>query len=124
MPSIRTTTVAVSLASILPILCLGVVTGDFKKGNWWELVFAALFFFSPSIALAYLGYRRTNSRALPILLMVSSILSTALWLHLALFFWRADVVDAQSGLAVVFYFGIQLVIVVLATLSFLLMRKR
>ena len=42
---------------------------------------------------------------------------------LALSFWKADAIDAQSGLIVIFCFAVQLVIVVLATLSFLLLRK-
>ncbi len=127
LPSIRKTTIAISLAGLLPIFCVLVVSGGLKKGAFDENVFAlfgTLFLFSPSIVLAYLGYRKTNSRVLPIILLVSSILSTGMWMILACAFMSADKVDAQAGMAVVVYFLVQLFIVVLATLSFLLVRKK
>ncbi len=87
-------------------------------------LFGALFFLSPSIVLAYLGFRRTNSKALPIILLVGSIMSTGLWIILGGSFMAADKVDAQAGMAVMVYFVIQLFLVVLATLSFLLLRNK
>lgn len=120
MPSNRMTILAVSLAGILPILCSMVDTGDFKTGSWGELVFR----FVPSIVLACLGYRKTNSKALPHILLIGSVVSTALSVLFVWFFWGSHAADAQGGLVFVFYLGIQWVIVVLAALSFLLLHTK
>ena len=122
--SLQMTTAAITLAAILPILGLENASGDFAKGNWGELVFATLFLFAPSLVLARLGYRPTNSKTLSIILFVCAIVSTVVWILFALAFVSAGAVDAQSGLAVLFAFAIQLFIAAIAIISFLLLRKK
>ena len=124
MRSFRMATVAINVACLLAILCVLVKAGDLKKGNWLDPLFAVLVLSSPAVALGCLGNRPTNSKSLPIILLVSSILSTALWSLLACQFLAAKAVDAQSGLVVALVFGIQLVIVAVATICFLILRKR
>ncbi len=108
--AIRTATVITSLTGIVALLCLAGMSGD---------VFASLFFTFPSVFLACLGYRRTTSTALSTILLLCSMLSTALWILVASSFAAAGTIDAQSGLAVVFVFLIQLGIVAVAGVSFL-----
>ena len=121
--AIRTATVITSLTGIVALLCLAGVSGDLKKMNWGELVFASLFFTFPSVFLACLGYRRTTSTALSTILLLCSMLSTALWILVAWSFAAAGAIDAQSGLAVVFVILIQLGIVVVAGVSFLFLAR-
>lgn len=53
------------------------------------------------------SYRKSTSSALPWILLVSSLLSSSLWLLTALFFPAADITDAQSGPIVAFAFLLQ-----------------
>ena len=128
LPSIRIVTPVICLAGILALIYLLVGSGDLAKGNWSELVFVVPFYFGPSVVLAFLGYQRTKSRALPVILLVSSILSTALWIHITFFILNTagpgGYIDAQAGMAVAIYGIVQWFIVVLATLAFVLLRKR
>jgi uncharacterized membrane protein YqjE len=81
------------------------------------------FLFGPSIVLAFLGTQETKSRALPVILLVSATLSTALWIYITIWFLTADAIDAQSGLAVAILGIVQWFIVVVAILAFVLLRK-
>ena len=124
MKSFRMTTVAINVACLLAILCVLVKSGELKKGTWLDPLLAVLIFSSPAVALGCLGYRPTNSKSLPIILLVSSLLSTAMWSLLACQFMAAKAVDSQSGLLAVFVLGIQVVIVVVATICFQILHKR
>lgn len=115
--------VAISLSGIVGILWLGFVSGDLQKANVIELILGGFFLCFPSLLLASLGYRKTASVALTRILLVSSLLSSSLWLLTALFFATADAVDAQSGLLVAFVFLLQWGIAVIGGISFWWLQK-
>ncbi|MFN0196950.1 MAG: hypothetical protein ACKVT0_09395 [Planctomycetaceae bacterium] len=123
LPSIRTATPAICLAGMLAVLCLLAEFG-IEKLSWLDLIFALPFYVGPSIILAWFGYQKTNSRALPVILFVGLITSTGLWILLAVSFREPQVVDAQSGMAIVMCAIVQWIIVALATLAFAFLRNR
>jgi len=127
-PSIRIVTPLICLVGMLALIYLLFGSMDLAKGNWSVLIFAVPCFFGPSLILACFGYQRTKSRALPIILLVSAILSTALWIQITISFLNnanpSGHIDGQAGMAVAIYGIAQWFIVILATLVFFLLRKR
>ena len=125
--SIRIATPVICLAGILALICLLAGTGA-GKAICSDLIFMVLFYFGPSIVLAFLGYQETKSRALPVILLVSATLSTALWIYITFFILNkagaGGYIDPQAGMGVMFVAIVQWFIVVLAILAFVLLRKR
>ena len=109
----------ICLAGILALICLLAGIGLRKS----ELSFVVPFFFGPPIVLALLGYLGTKSRALPVKLLVSATLSTALWIFTTLAMLPFGG-NGQAGMGIMLIGIVQWIIVVLATLAFVFLRKR
>lgn len=123
-PSIRIVIATFCAGGILAQLSFLAKTGIVEKMILSDLIFTLMFYNGPSAILAYLGYQRTKSRVLPIILLLCSILLNGPWIFIALFVRVSPVVDAQGGMAIAMYGLVQWFVVVLATFAFFLLRNR